>query len=198
MASFEITTIKNTGGQYALTIQRHSDGFYWQPTSGTWGAAPLFAQKQIAFAEGVNENEGSYVAQVDSLSAQGNPGKVRIRIHDTGTPGNPTVEVIEGYVVGDLLVGPDAFVSTLATPANVATQVTNVLNTTFEMDELTEKPPAKPTIRQALMFLYMTIRNRTKSTADRMLIHNDAGEIIMEAPLVRSESEFTREQVRNG
>lgn len=198
MASFQITTIKSTGGTYALTVQRESDGFYWQPTTSTWGAAPLFAQKQIAFAEGANENAGSYVAQIDSLSAQGNPGKVRIRIHNTGTPGNPTVEVVEGYVVGDLLVGLDTFASTLATPANVATQVTNVLSTTFEMPELTEKPPATPTLRQAIMFLYMALRNRTKSTADRMLFHNDAGEIIMEAPLVRGESEFTREQVRNG
>lgn len=198
MASFQITTVKATGGTYALTVQRESDGYYWQPVATNWAAAPLFAQKQIAFAEGVNEDAGSYVAQIDSLSAQGNPGKVRIRIHDTGTPGNPTVEVLEGYIVNDVMVSVDAFPSTLATPANVATQVTNVLGTTFEMPELTEKPPATPTIRQALMMLYMTVRNRSQSTPDRMLFHNDAGEIIMESVLSRDETTFTREQVRNG
>lgn len=197
MASFQVTTIKSTGGTYALTVQRHSDGFYWQPATNTWAASPLFAQKQIAFAEGANENAGSYTAQIDSLSAQGNPGKVRIRIHNTGVVGNPTVEVLEGHVVSDVLVGTDIFPSTLATPANVSTQMTNVLNTTFEMDELTETPPARPTIRQALMLLYMALRNRSKSTADRFFLHNDANEIIMESTLVRSESEFTRDKVNN-
>lgn len=195
MASFQITTIKATGGTYALTVQRLSDGFYWQPASSTWGAAPLFSQKQIAFAEGANENAGSYIAQVDTM---GSPGLVRIRIHNTGVGGNPTVEVVSGYVVSDLIAGVDAFVSTRATPADVSTQVTNVLNTSLEMDELTERPPARPTLRQAIMLLYMTLRNRTKSTMDRFLVHNDAGEIIMEAPLARTESEFTREQLRNG
>lgn len=195
MPSFQITTIKATGGTYALTVQRLSDGFYWQPSSSTWNAAPLFSQKQIAFAEGANENAGSYIAQVDAM---GSPGLVRIRIHNTGVAGNPTVEVVSGYVVSDLMAGVDAFVSTRATPADVSTQVTNVLNTSFEMDELTERPPARPTMRQAIMLLYMTLRNRTKSTVDRFLVHNDAGEIIMEAPLTRTESEFTREQLRNG
>jgi hypothetical protein len=195
MPSFQVTTVQATGGTYALTVQRVSDGFYWQPASSSWNAAPLFSQKQIPFAEGVNENAGSYVAQVDDL---GSPGHVRIRIHDTGAVGNPTVDVVSGYVVSGLMAGIDDFVTTRATPADVATQTMNVLGTTYTLPELTERPPASPTIRQALMLLYMTLRNRTSSTPERLSIHNDAGEVVMVAPLSQTETGFTRERLNNG
>lgn len=197
MASFEITTVQAAAGSFGITIQRESDGFYWQPTGSTWAAAPVFSNKNIPCAEGLNENGGSYVAIVAGLSAAGEPGKVRIRIHNTGVGTNPTVAVVEGYVVEDVLVGVDAAVSTRATPAQVTSGLTTVLDTSFEMDELTERPPARPTIRQALMLMYMLLRNRTKSTADRLLVYNSANQVIMEATLTRTEADFTRDALRN-
>lgn len=60
------------------------------------------------------------------------------------------------------------------------------------LTELTGVPPAAPTIGQALMFLYMALRNPMTVTAAQQKIANDAGGIIGTSALSDDGVTFTR------
>lgn len=76
-----IFTYNLTGRTLSSTIQRISDGYYWNPSAVAFQSAPTYANKKITMTEGSAENLYSYTASVGSI---GSPGKVRIRIHDEG------------------------------------------------------------------------------------------------------------------
>jgi hypothetical protein len=66
--------------------------------------------------------------------------------------------------------------------SDILTQVNAALNTAIS--ELgVAAPTATPTIRTALMLLYMGLRNRTTTTATEQTIQNDAGATIATAAL---------------
>lgn len=79
--------IGSSGLSLALTIQRLSDGFFWNPTAIAFQAAPSYANKRIGLTEGSAENTGSYTASVNSL---GSPARCAVRIHDEGN-GNQVI-----------------------------------------------------------------------------------------------------------
>ena len=60
------------------TIERISDGYFWNKTTSAYAASPSLSDKKISLAEGTNENKGSYTASISGLGST----RLRIRIHD--------------------------------------------------------------------------------------------------------------------
>jgi hypothetical protein len=56
-------------------------------------------------------------------------------------------------------------------------------------------PPATPTVEQAVMLLYMALRNRLDTTASELTFHNDAGDVIARAALSDDGITFRREEI---
>lgn len=75
--SLHISTVFQTGRTLSATIERLSDGFFWNGVS--FVSSPSFASKKISLTEGSSENAESYEAEVTGL---GDPGVVRVRVHD--------------------------------------------------------------------------------------------------------------------
>jgi len=59
-------------------------------------------------------------------------------------------------------------------------------------------PPATPTVRQALMLLYMALRNETLTTASLLSIKNDAGTVITKAALSDDATTMTKGKLAAG
>lgn len=75
--------------------------------------------------------------------------------------------------------------------SDVLTQVNAALNTA--MSELgVAAPSATPTLRTAVMLLYMALRNRTTTTASAQTIQNDAGTTIATAALADDGTTFSK------
>ena len=67
------------------------------------------------------------------------------------------------------------------------------------MSELTQTtPPATPSIEQALMLLYMTLRDETNTSATQLKIKNDAGTVIAKGTLATSEGTFIKGELESG
>lgn len=67
------------------------------------------------------------------------------------------------------------------------------------MSEMTQgKPTATPTMAQALMYIYMQMRNKTETTATEFKIHNDAGTCIAKATLSDDGVTFTKSEMETG
>jgi hypothetical protein len=93
----------------------------------------------------------------------------------------------------DLLI--DGLATSIAGLNNIAagdvlTQVNAAINAAIP--ELTGVPSATPTLRTALMLLFMNLRNRTTTTATEETIQNDAGATIAAAALSDDGSTFTK------
>lgn len=189
-----------TGGDYAATIQRLSDGHWFTSVNSSFAANPAYADKRITLAEGAGELLGSYIATVANLSGIGNvsePGLVRIRIHNQSAS-NTTILTEDVFVYQGNLVRSDVPVATRASASDIAgallTAITNP-STGIILPELTSVPPSTPTIAQALMLTYMAIRNRGVSTAKTDRIYNDAGLPVFEAAITDDGVTFTRERI---
>ena len=75
--------------------------------------------------------------------------------------------------------------------AEVNAEVVDVLKTDT-IAELSGVPSATPTFEDALMFLYMALRNRRDTTATADEIHNDAGTAIATSTLSDDATTFTK------
>jgi hypothetical protein len=53
-------------------------------------------------------------------------------------------------------------------------------------------PPATPTVQQALMLLYMALRNRMDTSSTQLKFYNDAGQVIATASLTDTGVLYTR------
>jgi len=196
MAAFELTMVQSTGLTLRVTIQRLDTAEYWQPATETWAANPAFSARTISMPEGTAENAGSYVADIANLSLRGDPGEVRIRVHNAGSS-NLVIAVFQGFIVDDKLVGVDVFPSTRATPADVNEQVTAVIDTDLLIPPLTAVPGSTPTLAQAVSWLYMLTRNKVTSDASRVVIYDAAGQPLFEQPITTEESRTIRDALRN-
>ena len=107
-----------------------------------------------------------------------------------------SVSSVTGNVAGNV-TGTIGDLTTTA-KASVKTQVTDALG----VDTLTElsqaAPSATPTIKAALMLLYMALRNDLKSTATSLTISNDAGTVICKATLSDDGTTFERAELVSG
>lgn len=85
----------------------------------------------------------------------------------------------------------DAAVSGTATPAEVATEIADAL-TVDTLTELSSIPGASPTFGQAVMLLYMALRNQATASTTQSTIKNNAGASIGTATLTDSSGTFTK------
>lgn len=196
MASFELTMVQSTGLTLRVTVQRLDTSEYWQPATETWAANPAFSARTISMPEGTAENAGSYIADIANLSLRGDPGEVRIRVHNAGAS-NQVIAVFQGFIISDKLAGVDVFPSTRATPDDVNAQVTSVFETDMQIDPLTSVPGSTPTLSQVLSWLYMLTRNKVASDASRVVIYDAAGQPLFEQPITTEESRTIRDAARN-
>lgn len=72
-------------------------------------------------------------------------------------------------------------------------EVVDVMNVDT-IAELSGVPPAAPTHRQALMLMYMELRNKRDATTTNEEIHNDAGTVIATAAVSDNGTTFTKQK----
>lgn len=181
------------------TVERASDGYFWQRVEQTWAANPNFSARTISLTEGAAQNAGSYSLAIDNLSGSpdGDPGLVFIRIHSaTDSTPNRVIEIVEGFVKDSEFCGVDANVSSRADGGNVSDALVEVLTSSLLVDELTGPPPSRPTIAQALALMFTALRNGVFSDARTVRFYNDAGTAIFEAPITATEGSTTRDRLR--
>jgi hypothetical protein len=101
----------------------------------------------------------------------------------------------------------DASVGAMATDVFTATAIASSavdeLSAGLLDDTLAElaqaQPPATPTVAQAIMLLYMAMRNKLIDTPSLLSIHNDAGSVICKATLSEvANTSFTRDKLVAG
>lgn len=85
----------------------------------------------------------------------------------------------------------DAAVSDAATQAEVATEISDAL-TVDTISELDSVPSSTPTITQAIMLLYMALRNQRTSSTTQATIKNNAGTTIGTSSITDSSGVFTK------
>lgn len=112
--ALHISTAPATGLTLFATLERLSDGFFWNNVASEWQAAPSTANKKISLPEGTGANAGSYAASVTGL---GDAGAVRVRIHDDTDAADATIGSGEVIVVGgnEVLDSLNTSVATLVT-----------------------------------------------------------------------------------
>ena len=81
---------------------------------------------------------------------------------------------------------------------DVNAEVLDVMNTDTISELAQAVPSATPTHREALMLLYMALRNKLDTTNSTMEIHNDAGTVITKSALSDDGSTFTRAELVSG
>ena len=158
--------------------------------------------------------DAKVAADVTIASVTGAVGSV------TGAVGSVTGAV--GSVAGQTLANLDVASSTLATAANLATvagyidtEVASILAAVdtevaaikaktdnlpgATMAELAQGiPPATPSLEQALMALYMTLRNRLDVTATTKSVTNDAGTVIFKKALSDDGTTYSEAEAVSG
>lgn len=92
----------------------------------------------------------------------------------------------------------DEAVSTRATPAQVNTEVVDALGTDVIAEMAQGIPPATPTFKQALMYLYMTLRNKLTVTATEKAIYDDAGVKVAKKALSDDATTYTEAEMISG
>lgn len=106
LSNIPLRFVGTSGKTLVATLERVSDGYFWNPTASAWQNAPSFANKSISLTEGTSENLGSYAG---SASGLGDAQEVIVRIHDTGasnqTIGEQEILVVNGLEVleGDVI-----------------------------------------------------------------------------------------------
>lgn len=193
--------IDNPAKTLAITIQKVSGSLdqYFDPLDRTFKTGLTYSQKKIALVEGTSENVGTYETSIVGLSGTDgltNPGLVRIRVHDESLS-NRTIRAAETFVVNGEITRMDVFPGTLATSAQVLTQLQNFVNNTFQIPELAVLPGRTPTIAQFLALAFMHFRWKTFSDDKVFRLMNADGETMFEANLTKDENGFTRGELQN-
>ena len=94
-------------------------------------------------------------------------------------------------------IGTDV-ISALSVSDAAATKIADA-NGSLVLSELTvAKPSATPTLNEAIMLLYMALRNETQTTLSELKITNDAGTVICKATLLDDGSIFTKTELGSG
>lgn len=92
----------------------------------------------------------------------------------------------------------DAAITSRATPAQVNTEVADVLKTDTIPELAQAAPAATPTFETAIMLLYMAIRDKLDITATFKEIHNNAGTVIAKKALTDDGTTYSEAQMGTG
>lgn len=128
-----------------------------------------------------------------------------VEIDSTNMPGLYRLDIPDAAIAGT----PDQTVIFLTfTPANVDAQPVSIdmnaqdfFNQALSVDTIAElaqaAPAVTPTIKTAIMLVYMMLRNKTISSPTELKVHNDAGVVITKAADAFT-TEFTRNKLVSG
>ena len=155
--------------------------------------------------DAILEDTGTTLPSTLSTIAAYIDTEVAAILEDTGTTLPATLATIDTVVdaikaVTDVESGVKAAVVALndLSAAEVNAEVVDALGT----DALTElsqaKPTATPTIKTALMLLYMIARNKLTTTATELGVYNDAGTKIAEKALSDDGTTYTEAEMESG
>ena len=87
----------------------------------------------------------------------------------------------------------------LATPAQVNTEVVDVLKTDTISEPAQGAPPATPTFEEALVYLYLKLRNKTETTATEDALYDNAGTTkLIKSALSDDATTFTKAEYGTG
>lgn len=92
----------------------------------------------------------------------------------------------------------DALISSRATPAQVNTEVSDVLKTDTIAELGVGIPAATPTFETAIMALYMLLRNKLDVDASFKEVHNDAGVIVFKKALTDDATTYSEAEAQSG
>lgn len=92
-----ILTTQTTGKTLFASLERLSDGFFWNVTTSAWANNPAAADRKVTLTEGSGANAGSYTASVSGL---GDAADIRARVHDDADAADKTISAAVAYVWG--------------------------------------------------------------------------------------------------
>lgn len=144
------------------------------------------------------DGSGATIVGLNNLAAQ----DVRDAMKLAPTAGTPGVGSVDEHL-DDILIDTGASIPALIAALNdlsaaeVNAEMVDVL-TVDTISELTAPPAATPTMVQAVMLVYMALRNKRDATATLDEIHNDAGTVIAKSTLSDDGTTFTRAKLAAG
>ncbi len=114
-----ILTTQTTGKTLFASLERLSDGFFWNVTTSAWANNPAAADRKVTLTEGSGANAGSYTASVSGL---GDATDIRARVHDDADAADKTISAAVAYVWGgnEVPKATDASGNALATASSVS------------------------------------------------------------------------------
>ena len=114
-----ILTTQTTGKTLFASLERLSDGFFWNVTTSAWANNPAAADRKVTLTEGSGANAGSYTASVSGL---GDAADIRARVHDDADAADKTISAAVAYVWGgnEVPKATDASGNALATASSVS------------------------------------------------------------------------------
>lgn len=116
---------------------------------------------------------------------------------NTAIPGSPTANSINERIaaIDDKL--PTGTISDLTT-SEVNTEVSDVLKVDTIAEMAQAAPPATPTFEEALMYMYMALRNKLDVTSGVMEFHDDAGTVIWKKTVSDDATTYTEAEGVSG
>jgi hypothetical protein len=187
-----------TAGGGTLTDSNISD-----IASAVWAhATPAQINSRVLLAESMASDAHSAAAQANSraLVLQSMVSDVDSALTSQFTKSQSDVSDIYSLLAGisDQVSNVDSAVSSQFTALKADTSNINSVVTAQIAEMAQGIPPATPTPMQALMYLYMSWRNKTETTATTLKVHNDAGTAIAKATLSDDATTFTKEEFVSG
>lgn len=82
--------------------------------------------------------------------------------------------------------------------AQVNTEVSDVLKTDTISEMAQQAPPATPTFEEAIMYVYMALRNKVDVTSSLKEFHNDSGTVIFKKSLTDDGTVYTEQEAVSG
>lgn len=92
----------------------------------------------------------------------------------------------------------DTILDAVATPAQVNTEVLDVMNTDTIAELAQAAPSTTPTHRQAIMLLYMALLDKLDITSTFLEIHNNAGTVIAKKALTDDGTTYSEANMETG
>jgi hypothetical protein len=102
------------------TIERISDGYFWDNTTSGYAVSPSLSDKKISLTQGSNENKGSYTASISGLGS----GKLKIRIHDDA---DSDIVISMGTVLVDNGVEVTGYITSGTLEADAANEIADAI-----------------------------------------------------------------------
>lgn len=175
-------------------------------------AAPGDAKTGLANA---NINNAAHVrdravAVTFSTSALGSPSAAHtdggfIEVNATTAPGLYRLDLPDAAVasgVDRVQISLELTGASNARTEPIVIELDSVVLDALTVDTIAElaqaQPPTTPTMVQALMLLYMAVRDKLETTGSEQRIHNDAGTVIAKSALTFASGTFTRDKLASG